>query len=152
MRITARAEYAVRAMVELAAAGEGATVAAEEITVAQGIPRAFLLGILGELRRAGLLGSVRGSGGGWRLARAAGEVTLADVVRAVEGPLARVSEARPEALDYPPSAASLQLVWVALRASIRGVLEDVTVAEVAAGALPEHVLARTRDPEAWRSR
>jgi Rrf2 family protein len=157
MRITARAEYAVRAMVELAAApgnagSGGATLSADEITAAQGIPRAFLLGILGELRRAGLLASVRGSAGGWRLARSAGEVTLADVVRAVEGPLARVSEARPEEVSYPSSAGSLQLVWVALRASIREVLEGVTVADVAAGTLPEHVVALTRDDDAWESR
>jgi Rrf2 family protein len=144
-------------MVELAAApgavgSGGATLSADEITAAQGIPRAFLLGILGELRRANLLASVRGSAGGWRLARSAGEVTLADVVRAVEGPLARVSEARPEEVSYPSSAGSLQLVWVALRASIREVLEQVTVADVAAGTLPEHVVALTRDPDAWESR
>jgi Rrf2 family protein len=152
MRITARAEYAVRAMVELAGAQEDATLTAEEITSAQGIPHAFLVGILGELRRAGLLASVRGSAGGWRLGRPPGEVTLADVVRAVEGPLARVSEARPETVSYPPSAESLQLVWVALRASIREVLESVTVADVARGTLAEHVLARTRGQDAWESR
>jgi Rrf2 family protein len=141
-------------MVELATVADPApaTLTADEITAAQGIPRAFLLGILGELRRAGLLASVRGSAGGWRLARPAGEVTLADVVRAVEGPLARVSEARPEAVNYPRSAESLQLVWVALRASIRDVLERVTVEDVTRGTLPEHVLALTREPDAWQSR
>jgi Rrf2 family protein len=154
MRITARAEYAVRAMVELATAAEtcDATLTAEEITSAQSIPRAFLLGILGELRRAGLLASVRGSAGGWRLARPATGVSLADVIRAVEGPLARVSEARPEELSYPPSAESLQRVWIALRASIRDVLERVTVDDVARGALPEHVLMLSTNVDAWRSR
>lgn len=152
MRITARAEYAVRAMVELATVADSGTLTADEIAARQDMPRAFLLGILGELRRAGLVASVRGASGGWRLARAAETVTLATVVRAVEGPLARVGEARPEAVRYEGSAESLQLVWVALRASIRDVLERVTVADVAASTLPAHVLERTKDAAAWESR
>ena len=150
MRITARAEYAVRAMLELAGAGD--TLTTDELVTRQGIPRAFLVSILGELRRAGLVASVRGSGGGHRLARAPGEVTVATVVRAVEGPLARVSDARPEALHYPGNAEPLQLVWVALRASIREVLERVTIANIAEGALPEPVATRSDDPDAWQSR
>lgn len=115
------------------------------------MPRTFLLGILGELRRAGVVASVRGSTGGWRLARPPGEITLAMVVRAVEGPLARVSETRPEDACYEGSAASLQLVWIALRTSIREVLEHVTIDDLARGRLPEHVLARTREDDAWQS-
>ncbi|GAA4839983.1 RrF2 family transcriptional regulator [Saccharopolyspora rosea] len=152
MRITARAEYAVRAMVELAAVGEHQTLSAEGIASRQGIPRAFLLGILGELRRAGLVASVRGSSGGWKLARPAEAVTLAMVVRAVEGPLAQVSETRPEEAQYQGRAEPLRLVWVALRASIREVLEHVTIDQIAGDTLPEHVLARTRDADAWTSR
>lgn len=150
VQITARAEYAVRAMVELATVE--ATLAADDIVARQDIPRAFLLSILAELRRAKLVSSVRGSTGGWRLALPAGEVTLATVVRAVEGPLARVSQTRPEDAQYGGSAESLQLVWVALRVSIRDVLEHVTIADVAGGSLPEQLLSRTRDGDAWRSR
>ena len=152
MRITARADYAVRAMVELATVGEQQTLSAEEIASRQDIPRSFLMGILGELRRAKLVASVRGSAGGWRLVRPGGEVTLAMVVRAVEGPLAQVSEVRPDQVCYRGSAESLQLVWVALRTSIREVLEHVTVSEVATSTLPEHVLARTRTDDDWHPR
>lgn len=150
VRITARADYAVRAMAELASVAD-ATLTADEIVTRQGIPRAFLLGILGELRRAGLVASVRGAAGGWRLAQPPGTVTLAAVVRAVEGPLAQVGQHRPEDLSYHGSAESLQLVWVALRVSIRDVLENVTIADVTHGHLPDHVLSRTREPDAWRS-
>ncbi|MGH3631222.1 MAG: RrF2 family transcriptional regulator [Sciscionella sp.] len=150
VRITARADYAVRAMVELTVA-EG-TLSAEEIVTRQGIPRAFLLSILAELRRAGLVASVRGASGGHRLACQPGEVTVAMVVRAVEGPLARVSDSRPEEISYPGPAESLRLVWVALRASMREVLEHVTIADLASGSLPESVLSRTRDPDVWCSR
>ncbi len=125
---------------------------AEVISCRQDMPRTFLLGILGELRRAGVVASVRGSTGGWRLARPPEAVTLAMVVRAVEGPLARVSEARPEDASYQGAAAPLQLVWIALRDSIREVLEHVTIAHLASGELPEQVLARTRDTDAWQSR
>jgi Rrf2 family protein len=161
VRITARADYAVRAVVELAGAGSqgvrgqgvrGQGVrSAEDVAGRQDLPRVFLLGILSQLRRAGLVASVRGSAGGWRLAQPAEAITLAMVVRAVEGPLAWVSEARPEDAHCPGSAAPLQLVWIALRASIRDVLEHVTVADVVNGTLPDHVLARTHD-DAWRSR
>ncbi len=150
MQITARADYAIRAMLELASVET--TLTADEIAVRQEIPRAFLLSILAQLRRAKLVSSVRGSTGGWRLALPAEEVTLAIVVRAVEGPLAGVRQERPEDVSYRGSAKSLQLVWVALRASLREVLERVTVADVASGSLPEEVLVRTRDVDAWRSR
>jgi Rrf2 family protein len=150
VRITARADYAVRAMVELATVAD-ATLTADEIVTRQDIPRAFLLSILSELRRAGLVASVRGSAGGWRLAQPPGAITLATVVRAVEGPLAQVGQHRPEDIRYRGSAESLRLVWVALRGSIRDVLESVTIADVTQGDLPEQVLSRTRDPDAWQS-
>lgn len=150
MQITARADYAVRAMVELNTAGT--KVSADEIAARQEIPRAFLMSILAELRRAKLVTSLRGSTGGWRLAVSPAEVTLADVVRAVEGPLARVNQTRPEDAAYPGSAGALQHVWVALRVSIRDVLEQVTIADVAAGQLPDHVTALVRREDAWESR
>lgn len=137
-------------MVELASAGH--TLTADEIAGRQRIPRSFLVSILGELRRAGLVATVRGASGGHRLALGADEVTVAMVVRAVEGPLARVSDARPESVSYSGNAESLQKVWVALRASIREVLEHVTIEDVTEGRLPEHVLGRTREPDAWVSR
>jgi Rrf2 family protein len=150
MQITARADYAVRAMLELASVDT--TLTADDIASSQEIPRAFLLSILAELRRAKLVSSVRGASGGWRLTLPASDVTLAMVVRAVEGPLAGVRQARPEDVSYRGSAKSLRLVWVALRASLREVLEHVTIADVAEGSLPEQVLVRTRDEDAWRSR
>lgn len=150
VQITARADYAVRAMVELNTAGE--KISAEAIAARQEIPRAFLMSILAELRRAKLVTSLRGPTGGWRLAVPAEEVTLADVVRAVEGPLARVNQQRPEDASYHGSAGALQLVWVALRVSIREVMEQVTIAAVSEGRLPEHLLELTRREDAWESR
>lgn len=152
MRVSAKADYAVRAMVELARAEPGSPVTAERMAAAQRIPRAFLLGILADLRRAGVVGSHRGPAGGWELTRPAQEVTLADVIRIVDGPLARVQGQRPEAVAYDGAATALQLVWVAVRVSLRAVLEKVTLADVAAGRLPESVLALTRDPDAWVTR
>jgi len=137
-------------MVELNTAGE--KISADAIAARQEIPRAFLLSILAELRRAKLVSSLRGPTGGWRLAVPAAEVTLADVVRAVEGPLARVNQQRPEDASYPGSAGALQLAWVALRVSIREVMEQVTIADIAEGRLPEHVLQLTRRDDAWESR
>jgi Rrf2 family protein len=151
VRTTAKADYAVRAAVELAAAGDG-PVNAERIADAQRIPLNFLENILAELKRAGIAESRRGSSGGWLLARPAGEISLADVIRAVEGPLANVRGMSPEALEYEGSAAPLRDVWVALRASVRAVLERVTLADVAGGELPPHVAELTSDPEAWSRR
>jgi Rrf2 family protein len=152
VRITAKADYAVRAAVELAAGGDARPVKAEQISEAQGIPLNFLENILAELRRAGIVESRRGAAGGYLLARPAGEVTVADVIRAVEGPLANVRGVSPDALDYHGSAASLRDVWVALRANVRGVLEQVTLADVAGGDLPAHVVELTRADDAWARR
>ncbi len=151
MRISAKADYAVRACVELAARGGVDAVSVEVLAGARGIPAAFLERIVGDLRRAGLVASVRGAGGGYRLARAASEVTVADVVRAVDGPLVFVRGERPTDLAYDGPAEPLITLWVALRASVRSVLESVTIADLAANTLPAAVSALVEDPEAWRN-
>jgi len=147
VRTTAKADYAVRAAVELAAVG--GLVNAEHIAQAQDIPVNFLENILRDLRRAGIVESRRGQAGGYALARPADEITVADVIRAVEGPLANVRGQAPESLAYPGPAEKLRDVWVALRATIRSVLEGVTLADVARGELPAHVEDLTRDADAW---
>ena len=149
MRVSAKVDYALRAAVQLAAAGEGPTKG-ERIAEAQDIPLKFLENILLELRHNGLVQSQRGADGGYWLARPAAEITLAEVIRAVEGPLANVRGARPETLEYAGPAAGLQDVWVAVRASLRGVLETVTLADVASGELPAEIGGLTSDPEAWQ--
>jgi Rrf2 family protein len=147
MRTTAKADYAVRAAVELAAAGE--LVTADHIAQAQGIPLNFLENILRDLRRGGIVESRRGQQGGYTLARAAEEISIADVIRAVEGPLANVRGHPPEDLEYGGSSAKLRDVWVALRASVRSVLERVTLADLALGELPAEISSLTSDADAW---
>ena len=151
MRISARADYAVRAAAELAAAG-GGPVKGEALATAQGIPPKFLENILGDLRHARLVRSQRGAEGGYWLARPAEEITIADIVRAVEGPLATVRGEPPEAVAYTGAAEPLQQVWIAVRKNLRAVVERVTLADVAAGRLPDHVTELARDPEAWTTR
>jgi Rrf2 family protein len=146
--LTAKADYAIRAAVELAAA-EAAPMKAERIAQAQAIPVKFLENILVDLKHAAIVESRRGAEGGYWLARPAEEITLADVIRAVEGPLANVRGMPPQALEYDGPAERLREVWVAVRASLRGVLERVTLADLARGELPEHVEELTRDPDAW---
>ena len=150
MNVTARADYAVRALLVLATSGPD-LVKADTVASAQDIPRHFLDNILGDLRRAGLVATQRGAEGGSRLARPAAEITIAHVMRAIEGPLAAVRDVRPEALAYAAPAARLPDVWIAVRASLRSVLEHVTIADIASGTLPTAVTALTADPEAWRS-
>jgi Rrf2 family protein len=152
MRISAKADYAVRAALELAAAPDGATVKGERIAEAQGIPLNFLENILGDLRQAQLVASQRGREGGYRLARPAEEITVADVMRAVEGPLAAVRGERPEQTEYGGAAEPLQQVWIALRANLRAVLERVTLADLVDGSLPPEVAELACDPEAWVTR
>jgi Rrf2 family protein len=141
--MSAKAEYATRAMAQLAAArtsGEaGGRIRADDLAAAQDIPVAFLLTILGELRAAGLVASHRGRDGGYRLARPADEVTLADVIRTIDGPLASVHGLSLSQVDYKGPAAPLGDVWMALRAAVRSVLEDVTLADLVAGRLPDGV-------------
>jgi Rrf2 family protein len=152
MRVTAKADYAVRAVVELAEAARASPRKVDQIAQAQGIPLSFLENILTQLRSAGIVRSQRGPEGGYWLARPAAEVNLAQVIRAVEGPLVGVRGQRPEEVQYAGSAESLQQVWIALRANLRKVLEHVTVADVASGKLPKQVLALTREEEAWTTR
>ena len=148
MRTTAKVDYAVRAAVELAAHGE-APVSAERIADAQQIPANFLENILLDLRRAGIVASKRGAAGGYLLAKPAREIVVADVVRAVEGPLASVRGLSPDQLDYAGNAEPLREVWVALRSAVRSVLEHVTIAEVASGKLPPQITTLTQEPDAW---
>ena len=152
MRISAKADYAVRAVVELAAAEGDKPVKAERIATAQKIPLNFLENILGELRHAGLVRSHRGAEGGFRLARPADQMTVADVIRAVEGPLASVRGAPPEEANYGGAASSLPRVWIAVRANLRRVVEQVTIADVARSKLPASINKLAEDPEAWITR
>jgi Rrf2 family protein len=149
VRVSAKTDYAIRAALELAAAPDDKPVKGERIATAQAIPLRFLENILMQLRHAGLVDSRRGADGGYRLARPAAEVTLADVIRAIDGPLAGVSGARPETLGFEGVAEPMRDVWIAVRAALRGVLEQVTLADVVAGALPSHVRELVADEDAW---
>ena len=151
MRVSAKVDYAVRALVELSAAG-GGPVKGEALAESQAIPGRFLENILSELRRAGVVSSQRGSEGGYWLARDASEVSVADVIRAIEGPLADVRGQAPEDLEYLGAAGALQEVWVATRHSLRSVLESVTIAAIASGQLPASVRRMTQHPDAWTRR
>lgn len=138
----------MRALVELAAS-DLPLLRTEYLAETQRIPASFLERILSELRRAGIVASQRGAHGGYRLSRPASEISVADVFRAVDGPLAEVRGDRPEASSYVGPAESLREVWVAVRAALRHVLEEVTVEQIARGELPEAVHELTRDPGAW---
>jgi Rrf2 family protein len=151
LRVSAKADYAVRAAIELAVAGDG-PVKGERIAQAQDIPLKFLENILLELRHAGLVRSQRGAEGGYWLARPPEEITLAEVIRSVEGPIANVRGEGPQDVEYYGSAEKLKEVWIAVRANLRSVLEVVTVADVATGKLPKVVQKLTRDPDAWSAR
>ena len=151
MHISAKVDYAVRALVGLAAAG-GGPLPVSTIAHNEGLPAKFLEGILAELRRAGIVASQRGAEGGYRLNRPASAVTIADVMRAIDGPLAEVRNERPEQTAYEGSAKHLQEVWIAVRASLRGVLERTTIADVASGRLPKEVQRLAADPDAWQPR
>jgi Rrf2 family protein len=148
VRITAKVDYAVRAAAELAAAPPG-PVKGDVIAERQGIPAKFLENILADLRRSGLVASQRGAEGGYRLAADPAAVSVADIIRAVEGPLADVHGMPPEMVDYRGAAAGLQRVWVATRAALRTVLEEVTLADIAAGRLPDGVDQLLQEPDAW---
>ena len=149
MRVSAKTDYALRAALELAAAPDEKPVKGERIATAQAIPLRFLENILLQLRHAGIVESRRGADGGYKLARPPEEITLADVIRAIDGPLAGVSGQRPETLDFKGASEPLRDVWIAVRASLRGVLEGVTLADVASGGLPDHVRSLTDEPDAW---
>jgi Rrf2 family protein len=151
MRISAKVDYAVRASIELAAAG-GEPIKGEAIADAQDIPLKFLENILGELKHTGIVASRRGAQGGYWLAKPADEVSLADIVRAVEGPLASVRGQGPESLSYQGQAEPLQKVWIALRANIRAVMEETSLADVVGGELPPEVRELSEPAEAWSTR
>ncbi len=150
MRVSAKSDYALRALIELAARVDGAAVSAEELGRVQDIPHGFLQAILADLRRAGVVISQRGQSGGWRMARDADTVSVADVIRAVDGPLVSVYGLRPESVSYTGSAQVLQHVWIAARSSLRDVFEQVTIRALADGALPEAVTTRTESEDAWQ--
>jgi len=139
MRVSAKADYAIRAMIELAAADSDAPVKGDRIAQAQQIPPKFLENILGDLRNGGLIRSQRGVEGGYRLARPATEVSVADVIRAVEGPIANVRGVRPDDVEYTGTALPLREVWIALRVNLRAVLEAVTLDDLVHGVLPPDV-------------
>jgi Rrf2 family protein len=150
VRLSARVDYALRAGAELAAAADhGAPLSAERLAHAQGISTKFLESILLQLRRGAIVTAQRGPDGGYRLARPADQISLADIIRVVDGPLANVRGHRPEEVGYHGAAEALQQVWIALRASEREILESVTLADVAAGELPERVQALVAKPGAW---
>jgi Rrf2 family protein len=154
VRVTAKVDYAVRAATMLAtcAAEDAGPVKGERIASSQAIPVKYLENILSELRQAGIVRSQRGAEGGYWLARPAAEITVADVIRAVEGPLAHVRGERAENLEYPAGTGGLQELWVAVRASLRNVLDAVTLADIAADDLPKEIKLLTADPDAWQPR
>jgi Rrf2 family protein len=147
MRLSARADYALRAAIELAA--QDGHVTAEQLAEAQNTPGKFLETILTHLRRSNIVRSQRGPDGGFWLARAPSEISLADIIRAIDGQLVGVRGERPENVSYPGAAAPLQRVWIALRANERAVLESVTLADIVSGELPAAVAALTDNPKAW---
>jgi Rrf2 family protein len=150
MRVSAKSDYALRALIEMAARADGRAVSAEELGRLQDIPHGFLQAILADLRRSGIVISQRGQSGGWRMGRAAETVSVADVIRAVDGPLVSVYGLRPESVSYNESAEVLQHVWIAARRSLRDVFEEVSIQQLAEGTLPEAVTARTGDEDAWQ--
>ncbi|MFL0577925.1 RrF2 family transcriptional regulator [Dietzia sp. 179-F 9C3 NHS] len=159
MRVTAKSDYALRSLLELATAADSsnhepasAPMSAEELGRLQDIPHGFLQAILSDLRRAGIVASRRGKSGGWVLARDPASVSVADVLRAVDGPLVSVYDVRPEAVAYNERAEVLQHVWIASRAALRRVMDSVTLADLAAGNLPGEVHALTLDTDAWEAR
>lgn len=149
MRVTAKVDYAVRAAIELGTAEPGKPVKGDRIATAQQIPTKFLENILAELKHSGLISSMRGAEGGYWLARPAKDITVADIIRAVEGPLANIRGLRPEEAVFEGTAEPLQRMWISVRASLRRVLEQVTVADLVAGKLPRRVEALADDPDAW---
>ncbi|WGX97466.1 Rrf2 family transcriptional regulator [Nocardioides sp. L-11A] len=149
MRVSAKSDYALRALIAMASRSDGRAVSAEELGRLQDIPHGFLQAILADLRRAGIVMSQRGQSGGWRMAREAATVSVADVIRAVDGPLVSVYGLRPEAVNYNAAAEVLQHVWIAARRALREVFEDVSIQQLADGELPETVTSRTADDDAW---
>lgn len=151
MRVSAKADYAVRAAAELAASPDG-PVKGERLADSQDIPLQFLEHILLDLKHSGIVRARRGAKGGYWLAKPSEEVSIADVIRAVEGPIANVQSAPPESITYSGSAKELQSVWIAVRASLREVLESTSLADLVSGELPDHVRELADDKDAWAPR
>jgi len=149
LQVSAKVDYALRAALELALAEDAKPLKGMRISEAQGIPLKFLENILLELKHAGIVRTQRGAGGGYWLARPAEEVSLAEIIRVVEGPLANVRGEGPEAVEYTGAAQPLREVWIAVRANLRAVLEAVSLADLAGGELPSSIHLLTQDPEAW---
>ena len=151
VKVSAKSDYAVRALLELAQAGDG-PVKGERLAQTQGIPLKFLENILIDLRHAGIVRSQRGAEGGYWLARDPGQIYVGEVIRAVDGPLASVRGEAPEDLDYDGAAEHLQTVWIAVRASLRAVVDELTLADVVAGRLPNNLKRLIDAPDAWSRR
>ena len=153
MKVSAKSDYAVRALLELAQAGGGdGPVKGERLAQGQDIPLKFLENILIDLRHAGIVRSQRGAEGGYWLARSPDEIYVGEVIRAVDGPLASVRGEAPEDLDYEGAAEHLQTVWIAVRASLRSVVDELTLADVVAGRMPGHMKRLIDAPDAWSRR
>lgn len=151
MRVSAKSDYALRALIAISCREDGKAVSAEELGRTQDIPHGFLQAILADLRKSDIVISQRGQSGGWRLARKADDISVADVIRAVDGPLVSVYGLRPELVEYAGEARVLQHVWIAARSALRDVFEKVSIAELATGELPGEVTSRTADEDAWTS-
>lgn len=151
MQISARVDYAVRALIELAGS-PGILLSRDDIAGRQGIPRRYLEAVLGMMSTEGLVVGHRGATGGYALGRPASEISVAEVARCVDGPLTVVNSVRPEQVRYSGNSAGLETLWIGVRAALRSVLESVTIADLAAGALPPHVQALVTDPDAWLPR
>jgi Rrf2 family protein len=150
MRVSAKSDYALRALIEIGSQPDGVPVSAEEIGRRQDVPHGFLQAILADLRRSGIVRSVRGQSGGWRMERDLADVTVADIIRAVDGPLVSVYGLRPESVEYNETARILQLVWIAARANLRDVFEGVTIAMLIDGRLPSSIATLVDDEDAWQ--
>jgi Rrf2 family protein len=150
VHISAKADYAVRALLVMAAAPDGKPIKGETIARSQNMPIKFVENTLVELRRSGLVASQRGTAGGFKLGKPAHHITIADIVRTVDGPLAEVRGERPDTITYDGAAEHLQDVWIAVRASLRNVLEHVTLADVVQGKIPKKILKLTENPDAWK--
>ena len=150
MRVSARSDYALRAVAELAVAGD-ARLTRDVIAERQQIPFEFLESVLLALKHAGIVQSQRGAGGGFRLARPSTEISLGDVIRAVDGPMSDVRGDRPESVEYSGPAQHLQEIWIAVRASLREILDGTTVDALVRGKMPKRVRMLTEDPAAWTS-
>jgi Rrf2 family protein len=149
VRVSAKVDYALRAAVELAALEDEWPVKGERLASGQGIPLRFMENILGELRQSGIVASKRGAEGGYMLARPPADISLADVIRAVDGPLANIGGLRPDQLSYEGTAVPMRDIWIAVRAALRSVLETTTLADVAGGELPPEITEATANPDAW---